>query len=335
MQEWEKVTSVNGFQLSTRPSIRDRLLCPWIVASGGKQDCTGTLDIDLAPFRLLAIVNRIDLRNSGAKGVVGQGRLVFAALDRPGRDPIHGGSPLPFTVIFEYGLPAKGGDAKAWATRWHALGKLPCSSTQNCTRYLTALEQLTAAFTTRGRLPGAPQGNPLQQIRSNEIALGSPWELREFALGFRDGRPALLQRAVAQSPDPTLNRSVELGTWANQHADEIRAGTHQVPAGFLGAHALSSFKTEFRLDLPDVPEDVRFGLSSQTCNGCHREEQDKIASVDGFYHISPLKPAGLPRLSQFVRGTEFARRADDLMSLLIASPMERDHLPSNAGSRVH
>src|SRR5690606_792741 len=115
--------------------------------SGGRR-----LDLSKAPFRLLAIVNRIDLRSDGGGygggGVIGgpiraadapgamiapdamiapapmpvhagEGRFVFGVLDPQGR-------PLPFTVIFEYELPASDPrEVLGWARSWHALGEVP------------------------------------------------------------------------------------------------------------------------------------------------------------------------------------------------------------------
>jgi hypothetical protein len=114
-----------------RPSIKTVIIDPWRSASGCAPTGACTLDMTKAPFRLLAIVNRVDLRqistdcspygcefgNTAANS--GEGRFVFGALN-------NFGSPLLFTVIFEFKLPGFDGfDAQQWARRWHELGTAP------------------------------------------------------------------------------------------------------------------------------------------------------------------------------------------------------------------
>ena len=101
-----------AFWFMTDTRYETALINRWQTASGGP---TATLDLNQAPFRLLAIVNRIDLRENltyGA-GSAGEGRLVFGAVDPTTC------APLKFTVIFEYGIHRTGCIAlKAWANNW-------------------------------------------------------------------------------------------------------------------------------------------------------------------------------------------------------------------------
>src|SRR6185503_1736389 len=64
LDEWQKTgNGVNGWPLSARPKLDNHIVQPWKAASTG----SGVeFDPDKAPFRLLAIVNRIDL----SKGTV-------------------------------------------------------------------------------------------------------------------------------------------------------------------------------------------------------------------------------------------------------------------------
>src|SRR5262245_42787301 len=57
LNEWKIVKVVNGEVVPARPSVQNLVIKPWEVASGGVQ-----LDMRRAPFRLLAIVARLDLR---------------------------------------------------------------------------------------------------------------------------------------------------------------------------------------------------------------------------------------------------------------------------------
>ena len=131
--------------LRDRPGADD-LLARW------RKDDTGHIDLRYAPFRLLAIVNRIDKGTS--VGDMGEGRFVFAlvdpdTLDARHPDP-HQATPMSMTVIFEFhqvGQPKTATkDQKQRqrnAGRWHALGKLPYGPSFNA-----ALQQITDAFVT-------------------------------------------------------------------------------------------------------------------------------------------------------------------------------------------
>ena len=98
-----------------RTSIQTLVINPWLTASGGT-----TLDMTKAPFRLLGIVARLDLRqNAGYSGgtSAGEARFIYNVLDGSG-------NPTLFMVIFEYGLDAADGVAvQNWAddrTAWAA-----------------------------------------------------------------------------------------------------------------------------------------------------------------------------------------------------------------------
>src|ERR1700687_5941686 len=84
---WEPIQTVNTFVVPARPLIRSLIIDPWRLASGcaaGEADEDCNLNFERAPFRLLAIVNRPDLRRP-VSGLLlpsgGQGRFVFG---RPG-----------------------------------------------------------------------------------------------------------------------------------------------------------------------------------------------------------------------------------------------------------
>ena len=63
LKTWESPQLVNGHSVAARPSIRSLVIDPWRQASGcGAGDSPCYLDFSRAPFRLLAIVNRPDLR---------------------------------------------------------------------------------------------------------------------------------------------------------------------------------------------------------------------------------------------------------------------------------
>lgn len=194
-QHWRTDQTLLGSTAPARPAIDTQVLDSWPRLPSGK------LDLARAPMRLLAIVNRMDLRDL-SRGTAGEGRFVFGVLGAGGRR-------LPFTLILEYRLPARTpAQVQAWATRWHGLaGFAPGSADFN-----SRLEAITTAFARRGAEPGRPNGSALGQIRSNENALNLLWELREFRI---EANGHLRQVPVGLTPDKGRNASAELGTQMN------------------------------------------------------------------------------------------------------------------------
>lgn len=207
-------------------------------------------------------------------------------------------------------------DVNRWSNEWHLLGSFPCTNNTNCERYRDALASLTNQFTRRGVSPEKPNGSALSEIRTNEVALGTTWELREFLYVEDSGRPRLIPSTVNRTPHHSLNNQSELIDWARANESDILAEKHVVPKPLLGGSAFASIASEFKWLLNGVPEEVRFKFSKNTCNGCHREERDKIIAIDDFYHISPLRAAGTSRLSPFLRNEEVPRRKADFEALL-------------------
>lgn len=280
LQEWSAPRTVNGFVVPAR-DIDAQVVNPWLAASGGTR-----LDLSRAPFRLLAIVNRIDLRDL-SQGSAGEGRFVFGVLGA-------GGAPLQFTVILEYNLPATTpAQVRAWADDFHALSALPLGSPQ----YNQALEAITNRFAGRNVAPSRPNGSSINQVRSNEIALAAPWELREFKLTTAG---QLRQVTVAQTPDLSLNDSQTLANFINANTSALLAGTHVVPATFngapfLGGSSITQPQTFWRA--PGVNPEARFQFSVNTCSGCHAGE-----TGTPFLHISPRGPGQVAQLSSFLTG---------------------------------
>src|SRR5437762_3083251 len=132
LHTFEIPVTVTTFTHPPRPTFRAAFLDPWLIASGcpagapivGKGACA--LDLNNAPFRLLAVTNRIDLSGfvgappgSGYDAGPGQGRFVFGFLG--GGTPA--GPQLRGTVIFEYEFPSSK-DAFGWAKDWHQLSAM-------------------------------------------------------------------------------------------------------------------------------------------------------------------------------------------------------------------
>ena len=277
-QTWLSDQNINSFIVPARPGIRSLLLETW------PRTAEGELDLGRAPLRLLAIVNRMDLRTVQNKGAAGEGRFVFGVLDRFGNS-------VPFTIIFEYRLPAAShADVLAWARAWHSLGRLPFPGEQ----YNAALQALTDRFTARSR--NTPV---LNTIRTNEAALNTIWELREFQPSA-DG--IIRQVPVELTPDTGyIADSPVIEDYVNTHHEAIIRDAHVVPQKFketalLGGAALNNLVAWSAPGILDA--EARHHFSVNTCNGCHGSRETHTE----FLHISPRNTGAAAALSAFLRG---------------------------------
>ncbi len=277
-QIWLSDQNINSFMVPARPGIRSLVLETW------PRTAEGELDLGRAPLRLLAIVNRMDLRTMQNKGAAGEGRFVFGVLDRYG-------NAVPFTIIFEYRLPAvTQADVLAWARAWHALGELPFPGEH----YNAALQALTDRFTARGR--NTPM---LNTIRSNEAALNTIWELREFR-PTADG--SIRQVPVESTPDTGyIADSPVIADYVNTNTVAIMRDAHVVPqkfkeAALLGGAALNNLVAWSAPGILDA--EARHHFSVNTCNGCHGSRETHTE----FLHISPRNAGAAAALSAFLRG---------------------------------
>jgi hypothetical protein len=265
--QWEANQSPNPLVTTSlaRSNIRSRVIDPWKAASG----CTGSdadcvLDMGKAPFRLIAIVYRPDLRKAPTAsdpGFGGEGRFVFNLLDASGK-------PVKQTVIFEYSLPIfTNFGTLTWAYRWHLLGAFPFGEAYNA-----LLRTVTNGFAGPGADPRRPNGNALNQLRTNEVVLkhlagchpdgtmlptglckpadGTTfptqklWELREFQI---NAAGKLAQHSMNQDPsrdfdaaprfDGTTSvgsgtRSAELADFLMANQAAVEAGAHTIPVAW-------------------------------------------------------------------------------------------------------
>lgn len=327
VDSWKVSQSVNGWTLGAGPSIQQLLIGPWETASGGPNM---PLDLSIAPFRLLAIVNRVDLRSQAAYGGgdAGELRFVFTAM---------GGNCAPltvFNVIFEFGVPARGClGAKWWAQQWKDLDHHVIGSPA----YNAALETLTAQVVVANRVPGKPNGSALNQLRTNGVAFPTTidpdaWDLREYKLNPVTHILALAP--VAQTPANTRNGSSDLAGYVTTFATKIKNGRYTVPLTwpfaqpFRGGSSLADIG--FSWDAPGIGDrQARHQFSLGTCNACHTAETGSV-----FTHVAPAGFGATVSLSGFLTGTSVAdprdglpvrqfndleRRATDL-SALLATP---------------
>lgn len=313
---WLFPRDINSDIVDERPAMWTNVIEPWLVASGGF-----SLDLDKSPFRLLAIVNRLDLRKTssgggyfGSAGIpldAGELRFVFGVVTPPEYSQSGTCELQEFTTILEYGVPIGGcTSVRNWAREWTKLNIFPAYGTA----YRNQLAALTEQVVIRDAAPGKGNGSAINQVRTNEIALAKPWEMNEFTLTDEDASDtpvegALRPHTVAQTPDdavytPTPNPVVSdfIDTMACNVSHEVPLSFDGAP--FRGGNALvgkgpgSPPGTWFG-DGPNTPEYIcrRHAFSVNTCNGCH-----SCDTGTDFTHISPT--SGIPAsLSGFLTGT--------------------------------
>lgn len=310
LESWAAASSINGFPVSSASRLRDEVICPWAARSGTPCDGKGKVHLDLsqAPFQLIAVVNRVDLRRGGyAAADAGEGRFVFNVLSASG-------GPLSFTVIFEYGLPTSNGqNALSWAKAWHALSEAPDADSFG-PMYRAALRAITDGFTARNASPGRPNGSALNQVRSNEIGIALDWNLREFHLSGRNG--ALLQGVTKETPHlatfNALPRAAELRADLEAHRQEVLDGAYHVPAAWLGGEALEIARWN-PADLGSTDEALRHAFALNTCDGCHTRETNT-----GFTH---LRASGSSvSISPWLATVDLPRRVLDMEGIVCGDP---------------
>jgi hypothetical protein len=297
LNQWTVPQPINGPPVPARTQIVNKVINPWLAASGGGPN----LDMKKAPLRLLAIVNRIDLHDNAAYGAASGGelRFVFGVMNNC--------QPTPFAVILEYGVPPMSCPAlKAYAQKWQALtGMTPGTPAFNA-----ALQAITDPITKHGAMPTKPNGSAINQVRTNEISLAGPWELREFRV---DGSHLLRETTTKQTPIGTFNDTLTFTNEANAHAAAILNHTYVVPMSLLpgpvpylsGNATVPSAvgKPTFWRGNPAIANnDVRSFASLNTCNGCHSGE-----TATPFVHVNPSSPIAAPAaLSGFLTGETIA-----------------------------
>jgi hypothetical protein len=337
---WMSDQIINGQATGMRPRAKTQILDLFTIAGTNPAQ----LDLSLAPFRLLAIASRLDLRSATSAG---EGRLIY------GLDGV-GGTPAAFTIIFEFSLPYKTGleTPAKWAAKWHELDSIDPAT--QAVAFASKLNEITDNFTVRGAFAGRPNGSAVSQIRTNEFALGVTWQMREFNMGSNGlMAPAPTQETPnwdsinqSQTMRDFIAQNPALNTTSDTSFMSVKMPTKFGGKLFLGGRVfeggsdwqLSSTEDRFT----SVPVD-NFGLL--TCNGCHND--NKAIGDFQFYQVDPFRSTvnpqtgvddGTGRLSGFMlegdpskggrRPAELTRRASDMASLLCA-PNQVDYVVSN------
>jgi hypothetical protein len=312
--------------VAVRPLIGGVMLYRWLTASGcpntpvqsttdplvwihALQNCS--LDLKQAPFRLLAISNRIDLDGRGydGTGTPGELRLAFGLFNSasPALNSINA------EFILEYHFPDTL-DTFSWASLLHNLS----GSTAFDANYKSQLQNITDIVVGPNAQPGNPNtGSALAQIRTLENVFDNAhqWEFRQFRLACTGGPLCPLSEVpVDQTPPTTDNNTQALTDWLTANQDAISTSHHVVPTSILAASSLSpalpnSTVWNTRGDpvngytLVNTSDrlfsfKVRHNFAFSTCNGCHYFETGN--GPTRLFHINPRAPGAESALSGFL-----------------------------------
>ena len=307
LSNWGAAQTVNGDTTPARAATMNTILDVWDPMG------TGVLDMDAAPFHPIAIVLRVDLRdtNGYSAGSAGEARIVYSFVDEN-----CDAGPLGFLAIFEYAINKTGCDVRQWGQDWADLSDLAMGTPA----YNDALAALTAQFTD---VTSSPNANELGQLRTNEFIPGTIWQMREFRL---DSAGMLDQVTVKLTPPNSANGGPDVTDIMNgldplgTLLESIEGAATEVP------FPPSSF---FWFGSGGVFTDDRHHFSLNTCNGCHGGETDTF-----FTHINWVEPGVEAPLSGFLTGitvqdpldpaefrdfNDLERRRQDLQDLIDGS----------------
>jgi len=297
IETWDKNQTVNGFNISSRPTTTKQTKDQWKSNQGLQNDFPDenwNPDPTKAPFRLLAVTNRVDLKQ--VPNNAGEGRLTFGQAD---------GGENDFTLIFEYKLPGSTEkDVIQWAKRWHQLSNMALGSDQ----YMDTLTSIILDFTR--------DGNDLGQIRTNSVQ-GGPWEFRE--LKWNDSNKKLEETTRKQNPSTTQLDRVDLAAYLNNptHSAELLNGDHNIKETFNSVNILAGdtqYSNSFTWSVMGVDQNILDVLDEISCTGCHGGFSDPNGI--GFTHIKPRSQNTISSVSSFLQvKTDFFRK-DSLESLL-------------------
>ena len=314
VREWVATWDVDGLVNDDNVPARNTTS----VIQGWEEEPGGALDLDQSPFRLLAIVNRLDLRDAvgyGGSGTAGELRFVFGLVSSGGggggpfgdnaefgegsgeglggevigergteSDFIaSGGLDVPgggscnmrkMSVILEYKVDANScQDVLGYAQSWEALDQDPGHidfdqmSPADLEDFLVDLQAITDTVVLADAAPNRPNGNALGQLRTNELVMGSPREMREFTLQPESGSgPALVTEdglvphllmldTTKQTPDADFGRTINVDLQALMAgyindadggvSEAICKGEHVVPLSLLPVDVTSPVSTPF------------------------------------------------------------------------------------------
>lgn len=294
MSTWDDPVQINNILVAPRTSVRLEMINNWKNRDNqsGVSDANWQMNMENAPFHLLAINSRFDLFDF-SKDKVGEGRLTF------GMDNGFFG----YTMIFECDLRGNTeNDRLRWAKRWHQLSNLNKFSQA----YMDTLVSIVKDFSS--------SHEDLSQLRTNEF-FDSPWELREMKINDNSG----LFEEVTRKQSPSIHHqgSPLLRDYVITHTDELLEGNHTILDSFQGEDFMagqSTYGPNFTWQVSGLNSRQDSALDVITfisCVGCH----GGLEPNTGFTHIKPRNMGFESNLSSFTMA-DISDRADTITDLL-------------------
>jgi hypothetical protein len=341
--------SLSGDSCRERALARATFIRAWLTNSGVKlppagipSDWRSKVKVSRFPVRLMAIINRLDLRGNLAFSLsnVGEGRFVFCFADS-NKNGAFGGTVDglgTMTFILEYGLPLKDCDSvEDYVKGWFMLKDQAWGAAFN-----QKLQALTDQFTARNAAPERQNGSALNHLRTTEFLQsakmapvnGRDWEIRDFELSS-GALEYTWNVSPGKEPGSIWNgpRSVpllrELVTFVNgidfskdfNVPDKLRAIAAPMPVlnvqgrnnGLIWVG--SSAKDEVMKPVH------RREFSLQTCTGCHSAE----TRITPFVHVRPRSRGAMTSFSSFMVGP--SPSANPTQMSLVVDPVAGTALP--------
>ncbi|RYD34001.1 MAG: hypothetical protein EOP86_12010 [Verrucomicrobiaceae bacterium] len=318
MRQWEK-PSIPGIPYDVE--FFTNVINPWRRASGDAHYPPGQLAPHLAPLRLLAITNRIDLRENFAAGGAGgpkpsnAGRLHFIFGFTSPKTVNNKGNMLEGRLSVEIAVEKKGQEELwKWAKQWKDLDiQWPKGKAAPDAGYISALRELTESVLSPGSLAS---------IRTNEkVNSGKPpWQMREFIADKGSMRSA----GLTQTPVFPLLGDPPSKQFFSTNLSKIDDGSYWLPENLRAPMADITLS---KLVFNGVDKMRRDIIVLNSCNGCHGSETGVINHGVPenllFSHIGHRQTHVPSELSGFLKKSDIQRRKTSLAVLLAPSKYVR------------
>lgn len=333
-----------GVAPARNAQLVNTVLSKWPKLNGGSM-----LDTTQSPFRLLAIVNRLDLRLSSAWGHSdtrrAELRFVFCYVEQQGQpEP---GMERDFLVIVEFGVPLPTfTEVRNYALKWANLSRPELSEADLCAELAGITEGIVHAYAA----PHRSNGSNLNHVRTEDMYFaqsGQPWDMREFILD--PASHVLKTNPLDMTPDfswanplspDTIYCSTTMRKWIQGNSTAILSGLYELPdeldvttptgtspRRLRGAVALDTYQNWFSLPVtqPCAPA-PRLAFIRNTCSGCHSKgtwtpENEPSWQFEFMRQIDGRPAAAAATLSDFLKDTDLPRRVEALQSIIKADPI--------------
>ena len=323
LNKWQNEQIINSDTVKARTAVKTKILNPWLSKSKQAGAPQGQLDMRFAPFKLMAIATRFDLRERGfTLGAIpaGEIRFIFCLINSDCTDK------EDFTVIFEFGAPVKKDcdSIRAWGQKIVNLKNFTIGSAA----YNLALQSLTDKVSLCGSNPKQPNQSSLDALRTNDRALSpSPIisEFRQFAL---NSSGKLGETVISLCPMDKYNAQVDnddvrrMVGWINANRGAIKKDNYTLPNFLIDSitHDTIPFQAG-KTQILGTPVDnspnayhwdgieqrktasfirntaARHTFSLNICSGCHAGETQTF-----FFHVTPVFFGTQTSLSGFLTG---------------------------------